>query len=63
MEINQDFSTFTRKEKVFIEQVILQCDQKKGRKLAETFLGPLSETVDLEDPANQDLKTLLIWDF
>ena len=54
MEINQDFSTFTRKEKVFIEQVILQCDQKKGRKLAETFLGPLSETVDLEDPTNQD---------
>ena len=31
--------------------------------MAETFLGPLSETVDLEDQANQDMKTLSIWDY
>ena len=47
--------------KDFISDIKDNFNQKKGKRLIDKYLGPLSEIVDFEDPENQNLETFIIW--
>ena len=50
-----------KKEEKKIETIEYVFDQKIGKMLVDLHMGPLSETVDMQDPENEHLETLVIW--